>query len=123
VRRYIPSGASTLVAPEALLHEADRRGYRLETGRSSEARAAGEWGEPLQGEGPLALVEFYQRHGARFVADVVSEGESSDRRALHEAIRRGYHIVVDGRGVILAELTGPSGENLDADRRRPRDDP
>ncbi len=114
IQHAVPDG-SGLVAPEALLYAADRRGYRLETGQAAAQRAAGEWGERLVASGPLALVEFYRRHGARYLADVSYPGESADRNALHEAIRGRYHVLVDHSGVLLAELTGQGREDADAD--------
>lgn len=104
---------SWVVAPEALLFASDRRGCRMEYTRSAARRAAGEWGESLDSEGPLALVEFYRAHGARFVADLATDDPK--RLALHEAIRRRYKVVVDRPGVLLAVLTD-SQEVLDGNR-------
>jgi hypothetical protein len=105
VRSHVAEGAR-LVAPEALLFAADRTGCRLEYGRSSAVRAAGEWGEGLDAEGPLALVEFYRSRGARYVADVGAGGDPA-RLALHEAIRRRYNVLEDRPGVLLADLSFP----------------
>jgi hypothetical protein len=120
VRSHVAEGA-WLVAPEALLFAADRTGCRLEFTRSSAVRAAGEWGEGLTSEGPLALVEFYRSRGARFVADVAAGGDPA-RLALHEAIRRRYNVVVDRPGVLLADLSFPQ-EAQDGTRRLARDAP
>src|SRR5438309_919819 len=54
VRRLTPRG-EMLVAPEALLYQADRRGYRLENTRESATRAAKEWGVAM--EGPIEPFE------------------------------------------------------------------
>ncbi len=101
VRALVPRDA-WLVAPEALLYAADRRGGRLEFSPAAARRAAGEWGGSLDGNEPLALVEFYRARGARFVADV---GADPARLALHEAIHHRYNVVVDRDGVLIAILT------------------
>jgi len=105
VRAAVPPGA-LLIAPEALLFAADRRGCRLEFGEGPSARAAGEWGGTLSGVGPLALVEFYRARGARFVADVGPEAGDPLRRAWREAVRRRFAVVRDRPGVFLADLEG-----------------
>ncbi len=94
---------SVLVAREAVLFASRRPGFRLEVEPSARARAAGEFGAII-GEDPLALVEFYRSRGARYVADLVSEGDEPRRRLLHEAIRRRYNVRVDRDGVLIAEL-------------------
>lgn len=104
VRANVPREA-WVVAPEALLFASDRRGCRMEYTRPAARRAAGEWGESLDSQGPLALVEFYRAHGARFVADLATD--DPNRLALHEAIRRRYKVLVDRPGVLLAVLTDP----------------
>jgi len=106
VKEIVPVG-EWLVAPEALLYFADRRGCRLEFERAAADRAAGEWGGVIGPEDPLALVEFYRSRGARFVADVGPEDDSR-RRAWREAVRRRYIVRVDRPGTLLiAELEGP----------------
>lgn len=105
VRAHVPADA-WVVAPEALLYAADRRGCRLEVPRSAARRAAGEWGETALPDDPLALVEFYRAHGARFVADVTAAAcQDPARLALHEAIRARYNVLEDTPGVLLAALT------------------
>jgi hypothetical protein len=93
-----------LAAPEALLYLADRKGCRLEYEPRARLRAAGEWGATIDPNDPLALVELYRSKGARFVADLWPVTDEPDRRALHEAIRGRYNVLVDDFGVILAEL-------------------
>lgn len=105
VRAHVPR-SEWVVAPEALLFAADRRGCRLEWGARSVSRAAGEWDGTLEGSDPLALVEFYRARGARFVADV-APGNDPARLALHDAVRRRYKILVDRPGVLLAALSDP----------------
>ncbi len=107
VQRNVPPDA-LLVAPEALLFQADRRGCRLEVGREAEERAAGEWGGSLEADSPIALLEFYRRHGARFIADLSSGNDDPRRRLLHEMIRQRYRILVDRPGVLLARLDVPA---------------
>ncbi|MBV8264891.1 MAG: hypothetical protein JO252_00940, partial [Planctomycetaceae bacterium] len=65
---------------------------------------------------PVALLEFYRAHGARFVADV-ADGVDADpaRRALHQAIRRRYNVLLDRPDVLLARLT-PSSRLPDGTR-------
>ncbi|MBX6316349.1 MAG: glycosyltransferase family 39 protein, partial [Isosphaeraceae bacterium] len=43
IREQVPA-ADLIIAPEALIYAADRRGCRLETGRAAARRAAGAWG-------------------------------------------------------------------------------
>ncbi|SIO60009.1 Dolichyl-phosphate-mannose-protein mannosyltransferase [Singulisphaera sp. GP187] len=105
--------AAWVAAPEALLFASDRRGCRMEFTASAAKRAAGEWGDVLDSEGPLALVEFYRIQGARYVADVSTD--DPNRLALHEAIRRRYKVLVDRPGILLAVLIDPQDE-LDGTR-------
>jgi hypothetical protein len=123
VRDVVPPGA-WVVAPEALLYAADRRGCRLEFATDAARRAAGEWGaDPvldldLEGAGPLALVEFYEARGARFVAvpGVVGDGRRAGdpgRLTLRQAIRRRYRLVVDRPGILIADLNGREGSSPD----------
>jgi hypothetical protein len=59
-------GEHFVVASEALLYYADRRGFRLEFDPGAAARAAEEWGEPLPASSnPLALLEFYRVQAGR----------------------------------------------------------
>lgn len=105
-------GDGWLVAPEALLYQARRRGCRLEYSDKASARAGREWG----GEGevvrtPLELVEFYRTKGAEWLADVGAGPDDAPRMALHAGIRRRYKVVVDRPEVFLAKLISnePSG--------------
>ncbi|MEO6810134.1 MAG: glycosyltransferase family 39 protein [Isosphaeraceae bacterium] len=102
IDRLVPADA-LVIAPEALLYAADRRGCRLEAGAAPAQRAASEWSGTINPANPLALIEFYQGHGARFVADVY-DGADDPRRPLHDAIRRRYTVLVDRPGVFLAAL-------------------
>jgi hypothetical protein len=120
VRACVPADA-WVAAPEALLYAADRRGCRIEFTRAASRRAAGEW-EPPGGhgpaegvEGPIDLVEFYRRRGARFFADVGADPASPDlpRLALHEAVRRRYNVIVDRSGVLIASLDEPPRPDAD----------
>jgi len=102
IQDHVPNDA-LVVAPEALLFEADRRGCRLELTGDAAMRAAGEWGGTLDRRDPLALIAFYKRQGARYLADVATDDRV--RLALHKAIGRRYKIVVARPGVLLADLT------------------
>jgi len=117
-----------LIAPEALLYHAERRGFRLEFDPAAVQRAAGEWGWTLaEADRPLALVEFYRRRGGAlaptfhergpvgepqgilrrlFVADVGPDSADPRRKAWREAIRSRPNttIRVDRPGLLIAEL-------------------
>ncbi len=93
-----------VVAPEAMLYQADRRGCRLEWTPSSVRRAAGEWGVEGDVQDPLELVECYRRRGARYFADLGDRPGDPRRMALHDAVRRRYKVIVDRPEVIIADL-------------------
>jgi len=93
-----------IVAPEAMLFQADRRGCRLEWTPSSVRRAAGEWGAEGDVQNPLELVEWYRRQGARYFADLGDRRADSRRMALHDAVRQRYKVIVDRPEVIIADL-------------------
>ncbi|MDG3003906.1 ArnT family glycosyltransferase [Paludisphaera mucosa] len=100
-----------VVAPEALLYRADRRGCRLEYTLAAASRAASEWGPINRGLAPIELVEFYRTKGARWFADLGSGPEDVLRVDLHDGIRRRYKVLIDRPDLILAELppSEPSG--------------
>lgn len=102
VRDLVPPHA-WLIAPEALLFAADRRGCRLEVGPSAE-RAASEWGGSIDPERTLALVRFYQSKGARYFADLTDPPPDPARKALHVAVRKAFPLRYDSDGVLVAEL-------------------
>jgi hypothetical protein len=93
-----------VVAPEALLFQADRRGCRMEWSDAAAARAAGEWGAGRRVAGPLDLIEFYRRQGARYFADLGSRAADARRKGLHDAVRQRYKVIVDGPEAIIADL-------------------
>jgi hypothetical protein len=93
-----------VVAPEALLFQADRRGCRLEWTPAAVRRAAGEWGAGREVHDAAALVEFYRLQGARFFADLGDRTADPRRMALHAAVRRRYKVMVDSREILLAKL-------------------
>ena len=94
-----------IVAPEALIYEANRKGCRLEYTSLSARRAAIEWGVEWTGEQPIDLVEFYRARGADYFADLAFDDEPLERRGLHNAVRRRYKIMIDRPGLLLARLT------------------
>ena len=104
-RQATPADA-WVVAPEALLFESDRRGCRLEWTASAARRAAGEWGDAAEDavRGPIDLVEFYRRRGARYFADLGDRRDDPRRMALHDAVRRRYKVIVDRPEVLVADL-------------------
>ncbi len=93
-----------VIAPEALLFQADRRGCRLEWTPSAARRAAGEWGAEREVQDPLDLVECYRRKGARYFADLGDRQADPRRMALHDGVRRRYKVIVDRPEVIIADL-------------------
>ncbi len=93
-----------VVAPEALLFQADRRGCRMEWNAAATARAAGEWESGRRVDGPLELVEYYRRQGARYFADLGCRESDLTRKGLHDAVRRRYKVIVDRPDVIIADL-------------------
>jgi hypothetical protein len=107
VRGVVPPDR-LLIAPEALLFEADRRGCRLEVSPSGARRAAGEWGGRLDDpHDPIALVEFYRGRGAAYLADLGPEADpaSDPRRAgLREAARSLGRVLLDRPDVFAVEL-------------------
>jgi 4-amino-4-deoxy-L-arabinose transferase-like glycosyltransferase len=108
VRQTVPPDA-WVVAPEALLFQAERRGCRLETSPRGCRRAAGEWGKQLPHDTAIDLVEMYRAQKARYFADLGASPDSraddeARRVALHEAIRRRYKVIVDLPAILLAEL-------------------
>ncbi len=95
-----------IVAPEALLYQADRRGCRLEYTAAAATRAASEWAPQANLLSPLELVEFYQSRGARWFADLgvdLLDGDPA-RTDLHQDIGHRYKIVIDRPDVFLADL-------------------
>jgi 4-amino-4-deoxy-L-arabinose transferase-like glycosyltransferase len=105
VSRNVPREA-WVVAPEALLFQADRRGCRMEWTTPAARRAAGEWGAECEVDGPLDLLEYYRRQGARYFADLGCRDRDTQRKGLHESVRRRYKVIVDSPEVIIADLAG-----------------
>ncbi|WP_435010044.1 ArnT family glycosyltransferase [Tundrisphaera lichenicola] len=129
IRELVPPDAP-LIAPEAVLYLADRRGFRLEFDPPAVRRAAGELGESLPKDaGPLALVELYrvqggpilpvgargpsfrdlkfgEIHSPIFAADLGMVERGSPRSVWRAAIRSrpDTTILVDRPGLMLAEL-------------------
>ena len=107
ITRLVPEGAP-LVAPEAMLYAADRRGCRLEWAPGAVARAAGEWGEAVEDD-PRALIEVYRRRGARYAADLTVD--EPRRRLVAPYLRRHHRVLVDDGRLILAELLAPEAHD------------
>jgi len=103
VKTTVPNGV-WVAAPEALLFQADRRGCRMEWTRPAVERAAGEWGPRHDVEDPLELLAYYRLQGARYFADLGSREADSQRKGLHDAVRRRYKVIVDRPEVIIADL-------------------
>ena len=57
-----------------------------------------------QVDGPLELVEYYRRQGARYFADLGCREADLTRKGLHDAVRRRYKVIVDRPDVIIADL-------------------
>lgn len=107
VRRIVPPDR-LVVAPEALLFSADRRGCRMEHSPNAAQRASGEWGGRLNDpDDPLALIEFYRNRGAEFFADLGPHfGDSAEpRRSLtRQEARIHYRVLLDRPDVFVIEL-------------------
>ncbi len=103
VQTVVPKGA-LVVAPEALLFQADRRGCRLEWTGPAARRAAGEWGQAAELESPIDLVDFYRARGALYFADLGDAGLDPRRKDLHDAVRRRYKVKMDIPSIFIAEL-------------------
>jgi hypothetical protein len=102
-----------VAASEALLYQADRRGCRMEWTDDAAVRAAGEWGAGRAVKSPFDLIEYYRRCGARYFADLGCGDSLSQRKGLHDAVRRRYKVIVDSPEVLIAELS-ESGMSLNA---------
>ncbi len=100
------SSEDWVVAPEALLFASDRRGCRLEWTEPAARRAAGEWDADAHDavRGPIDLVDYYRRRGARYFADLGDRTDDPRRLALHDAVRRRYKVIIDRPEVFLADL-------------------
>jgi 4-amino-4-deoxy-L-arabinose transferase-like glycosyltransferase len=102
-----------VAASEALLYQADRRGCRMEWTDDAAVRAAGEWGAAQEVKSPFDLIEYYRRCGARYFADLGCGDSLSQRKGLHDAVRRRYKVIVDSPEVLIADLS-ESGMSLHA---------
>lgn len=114
IERTVPRNA-LVVAPEALLYQADRRGCRLELDPRSARRAASEWMRDAQDaedrtavDSAVDLVEFYRSKGASYLADL--GGCDRDRAAWRKAMRAKYQVVVDRPCVLIARLITIQGD-------------
>lgn len=105
IARFVPRD-EPLIAPEALLYLADRHGCRLEIGREAQERAAREWGQRIVATDPIALIDFYQDHGAVYFADLLDPSDLR-RTELHNSIRKRFIIWYDESGVLIAQLERP----------------
>ncbi|MDX2036499.1 MAG: glycosyltransferase family 39 protein [Isosphaeraceae bacterium] len=108
--------SAILIAPEALIYAADRRGCRWEWEPNAVRRAAAEWRSSRSQtvvDAP-GLLDFYRTEaGATHFADLQVEPLAPDRRRLHQALRaEGRHRVVidEPGGLLLIRLAkqGPS---------------
>src|SRR5262249_51234907 len=103
VKTLVPPG-SLIVAPEALIYAADRKGCRLETSPEGARRAAGEWGQAWTREESTAarLVEWYRTRGATYFADVGDPAGGRLRGELHDSLRLRYDsVVIDRPGILV----------------------
>ncbi len=100
-----------LIAPEAVLFAADRRGYRLETEPAAVRRARGEWGPPARDWGgtPAELIAWYHAQGARHLADLADPALGPLAAPWHETLRRdpGVSVLVDRPGLLLVRWRDP----------------
>jgi hypothetical protein len=109
VRKTAPAG-DLVVAPEALLYYADRRGYRLEYDADAVARVSRELGSDstasVHGAQAFDLVCDYRDRGVKYFADLIGSFEGPKRRALHEAIRHDHDNALDQRFGVLVDEAG-----------------
>jgi hypothetical protein len=103
VSAAIPQEA-LIAAPEALLFQTDHRGCRMEWTGPAAQRAAREWALEPDVKSPLELIEYYRSQGACYFVDLGSRHTDSERKGLHDAVRRRYKVIVDRPDVIIAEL-------------------
>ena len=103
-RRTTTPADAWVIAPEALLFQADRRGCRLEWTPSAVRRAAGEWGAEERGPEPARTGRILPTPGARYFADLGDRQADPRRMALHDGVRRRYKVIVDRPEVIIADL-------------------
>jgi hypothetical protein len=98
---------SRLIAREAVLYAADRRGFRMEYEPDAVRRALAEWGrrpDAPEEATPGALLGWYHRQGGRFFAEVGGLPAGTDLPAtLRAATRR---VWIDEPGLLLVELAG-----------------
>jgi 4-amino-4-deoxy-L-arabinose transferase-like glycosyltransferase len=104
VKTIVPPSA-LVVAPEALLFQADRRGCRMEWDYPAVERAACEWPAGEDVATPIELLVYYRRQGARYFADLGSRGADPRRKGLHDAVRRRYKVIVDRPDAVVADLS------------------
>ena len=101
IRSNVPP-EGLVIAPEALLYAADRRGCRWEPTPSAASRAAGEWGGRLEDpDDPIALVEFYRSRGAIALA-VLTTGPGPD--PLRRLAEERYRVLAERPGFLLVAL-------------------
>lgn len=96
-----------LVASEALLYFADRRGCRLEWSAAARRRAASEWGARIGGDEPLELVEAYRRLGATHLAELSARLERTP--GLRDRLLERYSVAVDRPEVLVVSLAPKEG--------------
>ena len=102
-RATVPADA-WVVAPEALLFQADRRGCRMEWTHAAAARAAGEWGSGTTGRRPARTGRILSPPGGSLFRRPGLPRADLTRKGLHDAVRRRYKVIVDRPEVIIADL-------------------
>ena len=103
VASTVPADA-WVVAPEALLFQADRRGCRMEWSDAAAARAAGEWEAGTTGRWPARTGRILSPPGGSVFRRPGQPRRRPARKGLHDAVRRRYKVIVDRPDVIIAEL-------------------
>ncbi len=93
-----------IVAPEALLFYADRRGCRLEYTMAAATRAASEWEPQGQLISPIELIDLYRRNGARWAADLNADSSDQLRFDLNESLAHIYKLMPGHYDFVLAKL-------------------
>jgi 4-amino-4-deoxy-L-arabinose transferase-like glycosyltransferase len=106
VQASVPVG-STVVASEALLFMADRRGARMEFSTTGAPRAAREWQPDAAVADADELVAFYASQGIDVFADLVPSQADTLRVDLHARLRRRYTVMESGPDVLILRLDPP----------------
>lgn len=97
-----------LVGHEAAIFAVDRPGFRWEWSAPAQLRAASAFGAQLEGESPVALLNFYKSQGAAWFLAIGSDPEWERQGNALGAILEERRIVQRSGRLVLYNLTEPS---------------